>query len=68
MFKNHNWLEADQLATYKVYHGVEYGETKNKSIEKQDGGFEHGTTRLQVQHVNQSASVSSSLYVFVLTD
>ena len=33
MFKNHNWLEADQLATYKVYHGVEYGETKNKSIE-----------------------------------
>ena len=35
-------------------HGVELGVTDNKSSEWQGGGLEPRTTRLQVQHPNQS--------------
>ena len=49
MIKNPNWMEADQLAIYKACIGSEFGAIKDKSIQWQGGGFEPGTSGLEVQ-------------------
>ena len=48
--KNPNWLEANQLAIYKLWKSWIWGSPKtNSSLEWQGGGFESRTARLQVQ-------------------
>ena len=52
-----SWLFA------KRSRGVELGAIENKSSEWQGGGLGPGTTRLQVQHPNHSATPPPQLYV-----
>ena len=57
LVKNPNWQEADQLAIYKPG-GVKFGTLKHKSILWQGGGFEPGTSGLQVQRPNHQATLT----------
>ena len=54
----------------KCGQGVELGATENKSNELQGGGIEPGTTRLQAQHPNHSATLLPNvllIYIVVIS-
>ena len=57
IFKNPNWLEANQLVIYKRGRGFELGNTQKQILVVVRVRLEPGTAGLRVRHAGHSATL-----------